>query len=732
MKYCRSLLSIILLLTLLACSHDPVDTTGTISGIVKDAVTNANLQGAVVTLEGGSSIITGADGRYEFANVEMGAYKVSVSRTDYVSDEKTVLVKARQISNLDFSLFPAGSALEVSPTTLDFGTTDTRLGIDIKNIGQAVMQWQIGNDVEWLTCYPTSGSIISGRQASVTVSVDRTQLSRGTYNASFVVTSRDGGSQTVRVVVEVAGDNTSLPQVSMIGVDGVTDVAATFQGLIVSIGSSQVTQYGFCWSESRTPTLEQDRSCKLGSLSEAHEFSYIVSDLTPNTTYYVRAYATNAEGTVYSSYPERFTTQPTVGRPQVETGAVSQTTSTSAVVAGNILAIGHEDGIIQHGHVWSSDNKQPTTANTKTELGRMTRAGSFSSTLTALKPGTAYYVRAYATNAYGTNYGETERFTTAEGDIKLTTTAVSNISFDRATGGGRITDLQGNTIRERGICWAATANPTVAGSHAASADKTDAFTAQLTGLSENTTYHVRAYATAVTGKTFYGQDVEFTTTQDTHAPAVSATTVSAITISGATLKASVTSTGGGTITDAGFCYATTANPTTSGSKKSCGVQTASFSMTLSGLQPNTRYYVRAYAVNERGTSYGAQAEFTTSAITPPTLSAVSVSALTYKSAVFDAKVSSAGDGTIKRTGFCYATSHNPTTASTLLACGTASTLHATTSSLAPSTTYYVRAFAEYDNGVVYSAEASFTTKAKPSDTSIDLDDYDGDQQWDGK
>ena len=731
MRYFHSLLSLILLLTFAACSHDPVDTTGTISGIVKDAVTNVNLQGAVVTLEGGNAVITGADGRYEFANVEMGSYKVSVSRTDYVSDEKTVLVKARQVSNLDFSLLPAGSALDVSPATLDFGSSDTKLGLDIKNIGQAVMQWQISNDVEWLSCSPASGNILSGRQASVTVTVDRSMLSHGIYNASFVVTSRDGGSQTVRVRVEVAG-SASLPQVSLIGVDGVTDVSASFSGLLVSIGTSRVTKHGFCWSETQKPTLSQGRSCDLGSMTEAQDFSYNVTDLAPNTTYYVRAYATNAEGTVYSSREERFTTRPTVGRPQVETGAVSQTTSLSAVVAGNILAIGHEDGIIQHGHVWSTDNKQPTTANAKTELGRTTRTGSFSSTLTALKPGTVYYVRAYATNAYGTNYGETERFTTAEGDIKLTTTAVSNISFNKASCGGRITDLQGNTIRERGICWATTANPTIAQSHAASADKTDAFTAQLTGLAENTTYHVRAYVTAVTGKTFYGQDVEFTTTQDTHAPSVSATTVSAVTLSGANLSAAVTSTGGATVTDAGFCYGTSANPTTSGTKKSCGAQTASFSAAVTGLKPNTRYYVRAYAVNERGTSYGAQTEFTTAAITPPALSAVTVSAVTHKSATFDAKLTAAGNGTIKRTGFCYAASHNPTVGSSLLNCGTASTLHAAASSLTPSTTYYVRAFAEYDNGVVYSQEQSFTTKAKPTDTNIDLDDYGSDQQWDGK
>lgn len=731
MKFYRYLFFFILPV-FLACSSDPVDTTGTIAGIVKDAVTNANLQGATVTLEGGSSVITGVDGRYQFNDVEMGTYKVSVSRNDYLPDERTVLVKVGEISNLDFSLRPAGSSLEVTPLMLDFGASDVSLTIDIKNVGQATMKWQIVEDIDWLSCQPSSGSTYSGRQTTVALSVNRSGLQKGPYSGTILVTSTDGGSKSVHVSMSVSGSGVSLPQVSLLGVDGITDVAASFSGTIVSVGTSRVTSHGFCWSQSPHPSLEQGNHRDLGATDEPCNFSYSVSGLSPNKTYYVRAYATNAEGTVYSSQEEQFTTKAATGRPQVETGAASQVTSTGAQVAGNILDLGHEAGITQHGHVWSSETKEPTVEYAKTELGAKRQTGSFASALTNLRPGTVYYVRAYARNQYGISYGNTVQFTTAVGKVQLTTKAVSSIEYNRAIGGGRITDLQGNSIKECGLCWNTSANPTLAHYHAASADKVNDFTVQLTGLTEQTTYHVRAYVTAASGETYYGQDVEFTTAKEIRVPQASATTVSGVTVSSATLKASVVSDGAGKISDAGFCYATTPNPTIAGSKKSCGVQTGAFTTTLSGLQENTHYYVRAYVINERGTGYGEQVEFTTLALTPPALSAVTVSDVTYKSAAFAASVTSVGNGTLKRAGFCYATHHDPTVADQVLNCGATTTLQSTASALTPATTYYVRAFAENEKGIAYSAEVTLVTKAKPDDTTIDIDDYPDDHSWNVK
>ena len=97
-------------------------------------------------------------------------------------------------------------------------------------------------------------------------------------------------------------------------------------------------------------------------------------------------------------------------------------------------------------------------------------------------------------------------------------------------------------------------------------------------------------------------------------PTLAATTAAtSITTTTATSGGNVTSDGGATVTERGIVYATTANPTTGNTKVQSGSGTGSFTSNMTGLSPNTTYYVRAYAINSSGTAYGAQISFTTSA-----------------------------------------------------------------------------------------------------------------------
>jgi hypothetical protein len=75
---------------------------------------------------------------------------------------------------------------------------------------------------------------------------------------------------------------------------------------------------------------------------------------------------------------------------------------------------------------------------------------------------------------------------------------------------------------------------------------------------------------------------------------------------------SITSDGGATVSARGVCWSTAANPTTSDSHTSDGSSTGGFTSTITGLSIGTHYYVRAYAINSSGTSYGQQMDFTTS------------------------------------------------------------------------------------------------------------------------
>ena len=93
----------------------------------------------------------------------------------------------------------------------------------------------------------------------------------------------------------------------------------------------------------------------------------------------------------------------------------------------------------------------------------------------------------------------------------LTTTAITNPTNTTATSGGNITNQGTSAVNARGVCWSTSQNPTIANSKTTDGSGTGSFTSTLTGLTTNTTYYVRAYATNATG-TAYGNQQSFTTT----------------------------------------------------------------------------------------------------------------------------------------------------------------------------------------------------------------------------
>lgn len=196
----------------------------------------------------------------------------------------------------------------------------------------------------------------------------------------------------------------------------------------------------------------------------------------------------------------------------------------------------------------------------------------------------------------------------------VSTTEVTNIGEESAVSGGNVTSNGNVTVTERGVCWSTTTTPTIDDSKTSDGTGIGSFTSNITGLTASTTYYVRAYATNSQG-TAYGEQKQFSSSVlIVTLPSITTSDVNSITVTTATSGGNVTSDGNATVTERGVCWSTTATPTINDSKSSDGSGTGSFTSNITGLTASTAYYLRAYATNSEGTSYGSQKQFTASDI----------------------------------------------------------------------------------------------------------------------
>ncbi|MCX6306700.1 MAG: hypothetical protein NT040_17170 [Bacteroidetes bacterium] len=395
------------------------------------------------------------------------------------------------------------------------------------------------------------------------------------------------------------GSAMQIPSVTTSPATNITLTSATSGGNVTSDGGATVTARGVCWSTSSNPTTANSHTT---DGSGTGTFTSSLTGLTAYTLYHARAYAVNSIGTAYGSE----ITFATNVIPTVTTAAVTGITQTTAVSGGNVTSDGGA-AVTARGVCWSTSSN-PTTANSKTTDGSGT--GTFTSTLTGLTFNTFYHVRAYAVNSVGTAYGTEVTFTTLPGNPAVTTLAVSGITQTTAVCEGNVSSDNGATVTTRGVCWSTSANPTTANSHTTDGSGTGSFTSNLTGLTANTLYHVRAYATNSAG-TGYGSDMTFTTLPLPVLPTVTTAPVTNIMQTSALSGGNVTSDGWATVTARGVCWSTSPGPTTSNSHTTNGGGTGTFTSSLSGLTRGTLYYIRAYATNSIGTAYGAELNFTT-------------------------------------------------------------------------------------------------------------------------
>lgn len=295
-----------------------------------------------------------------------------------------------------------------------------------------------------------------------------------------------------------------LPELTTTAATNIGTTSAIGGGTVTSNGGGTIIELGVCYDTIPGPTIADE---KTSAAVVQTSFSAFINNLNSGTTYYVRAYATNSAGTAYGNEINFTTaTTPGIALPVLTTTTASSITQVSASSGLTINNTG--GGNISVKGICFSTSPNPTLSDTVRVV--MGTGSSFVIAMTALTPATTYYIRAFATNAAGTGYGNQVSFSTLPVTIPvLTTTAISNISFNSATSGGTITNTGGGNISAKGICYSTSPNATIANNVVTSPGNSPYMTS-MTGLNNNTTYFVRAFATNSAG-TGYGNEIAFTT-----------------------------------------------------------------------------------------------------------------------------------------------------------------------------------------------------------------------------
>ena len=433
-----------------------------------------------------------------------------------------------------------------------------------------------------------------------------------------------------------------------------------------------------------------------GPHNDGYFYTLDMTGLTPGKKYFARAYASNANGTAYGDTVVFYTKKDV----PILNGNVVDVTNITDKEAKFTFTIPACSRVIKtYGFVWSTDDDPSLNEDyahiwkESTDAIPANTEKTISITIDTLHSATHYYVRAFASyeefsspmdhSDYALSV-PTEFFTKdADGNPITRSIRLSGISQNGVTFTGMVIDKGSPaTITEYGVCYSTSSNPTIADSKAyftSDIDINTEYIKDITGLTINQTYYLRAYAINDDDKTGYGNEFTFTTLA-AKIPRAYITQIDGITQTEAQVHVTVDSQGGGDITNWGVKYGTTENiddPTTidinkPGDDGSGILSGTTFEADLpksgeAALVKNTNYYVWVYATNSIGT-------YTTSHWTKfrtdydkPSITNVTVSEIAFNvnapstqqnSARFAATVTPTGSD-IKTIGVCWSTNQEP-------------------------------------------------------------------------
>jgi hypothetical protein len=540
---------------------------------------------------------------------------------------------------------------------------------------------------------------------------------------------------------------TDPPIVDSTSLGTVTTTSAVMGGTVQDIGTDPITEVGVEWgTQSATYTSSQTGTYPgLGV-----PFTVTVNTLSPNTTYYFRAYATNAgNGSNTGTSAEQSFTTPSIGGPPTlissTLDALSNVTSNAATLGGEITLDGGTP-VSTRGIVWNTTGNPTVGVDNAEPMGSDT--GTFSQLVSGLTDnGKQFYFRSYAINGTDTGYGPINSFYTEPNNSPATATIdnVGDVSFrinwpanPAGDGDGAIVVVSTNSI---------TAIPTDGTEHAFNSIHatggtdigasefvvyrgTGASSVTVTGLSDTTTYNVAVFYSSGSGGgetgINYRQSTPATTSQQTNTPAEAPTVISpsyaSVTSNSAILGGNVSNNGGSPIIERGIDWGEDpGGPYPNNVPMALGTGTGTFSELVTDLTPASTIYFVAYATNSVNKSVSGENSFPTPADLP-TVATRAVENITATTADLGGNVTGNGGAAVTEHGIVWNTTNPPETGGTIVPMGSGTGLFISTvgddeAALPTGVLVYFKAYATNSAGTAYSGVQSFKPAGLPTVTA---------------
>jgi len=497
-----------------------------------------------------------------------------------------------------------------------------------------------------------------------------------------------------------------LPLVATGGARTITSSSATLNGSLANMGAASTVNVSYQWGTTQGGPYPNSTTPQ--AMTAAGPFSAGLTGLAPKTTYYFRAKGDGGTSGISYGAENSFTTL--VVQPTVETNGATGITGDSAVLNGNLIALGTASKV----DVTFCYGLQPGEF-THTAWQTLSAPGSFQANLTGLTSDTLYYFRAVAQGDGYNVDGAELTFRTSRIPPTVTTSGVTNVTSAAARLNGTLTSLGSAASDNVSFQWGTTPGMYSAETTPQIMNDTGDFYSDLSGLTSATTYYYRAKANGGIDGRGYGDEHSFTT--GSQPPSATTNNASQLTTNSAMLNGSLDGTGSASNVNVSFQWGTTrGGPYPDTTAPQARSATGGFQAGLSGLTSRTTYYYRAKADGGiYGTGYGAEKSFSTSSF-PPYLVTGSASDITANTATLSGNLYFLGSANTVNVYFVYGTTHNgPYTGTTPLQPMTADgPFTAPLSGLNSATTYYYRAMGDAGQyGATHGEEYAFTTSAVP-------------------